>query len=361
MPTTFSCACGELLQFPDTPGGREVFCARCNKNVPIPLIAAFSPGAEKTESAPAPALESKLSETPPLCELIRDENGVEFWKLTCFCGKRVRTPSNANQPYGRCPKCGRRMKMPGYLLSKPKMLVTAEPGKGPVAAPSKPSALISELVVATSDPSSQTTAIAPVASAPKDETGGDIIVHEMALEADDDETVAAANLPANVQRINLTAAVTAADRLRPQRNDSSTGRISAWPLAGKVPRALAAFIDVTFATTLAGTVVVLALVGILPPILLTKELVVIILLLAGVLNDGLIHALCGGSIGKKLVLIVTRTASGARLSAPRAFARAFLKWLVFPGWIIGAIDPHERTLHDLICGTLVLKGRAKYR
>jgi len=347
MPATFTCVCGELLAVPDA--SQEVFCARCNKNVPVPASA-------------APATPAKTSETPPLCELVRDEQGREFWKLTCFCGKRVRTPSNASQPYGRCPKCGRRMKMPGYLLSKPKVLVSAQPGTGPVSAPSKLNSLISELVAAKSDPGNQTTAIAPVV--PKDDTGGDIIVHEVALMEDDDETVSASSggaAAADLQHVNLTAALTAADRLRPQRNSPAVGRISAWPLAGKLPRALAAFIDVTFATTLAGIVVILALVDILPPILLTKELVVILVILSGVLNDGLVHFFWGGSIGKMLVLIVTRTAAGARPSGPSIMARALLKWLIVPGWVIGAIDPHQRTLHDLICGTLVLKGRAKYR
>jgi hypothetical protein len=341
MAATFTCVCGEMLAMPGA--GQEVFCARCNKNVAVPA------------SAPA-----KPSETPPLCELVRDEQGKEFWKLTCFCGKRVRTPANASQPYGRCPKCGCRMKMPGYLLSKPKVLVSAQPGTGPVSAPSKHSSIISELVAAKSDPSSQTTAFAPAVPA-KSDTGGDIIVHEVALMEDDDETAAQAAVPADLQHVNLTAALTAADRLRPQRNNPAMGRISAWPLAGMLTRVLAGFIDVTFATTLAGIVVVLALQEILPPILLTKELVVILVMLAGILNDGLVHFFWGGSIGKMLVLIVTRTAAGARPGAPLIMARAVLKWLIVPGWIIGAIDPHQRTLHDLICGTLVLKGRAKYR
>ena len=39
--------------------------------------------------------------------------------------------------------------------------------------------------------------------------------------------------------------------------------------------------------------------------------------------------------------------------------RALAKWLLLPGWILAAMDTQERTLHDLLCGTLVLQGRRR--
>lgn len=363
MPIAFSCTCGHTVEIADPAHNTEAFCSRCNTMVPIPTAK------KPAESAP------RIPETPPHCEMVRDASGKEYWRLTCFCGKRVRSPASIDQPYGRCPKCERRLKLPGYLMSKKAFLISASPGKGPLAAPSKspdflaPDPLaaakgpirISELFENRTTEDEHTTPIAPLRAlagfpmdiAPTSTTGDSIPT----LAEDENDSHYAV-----VQHVSRTTANTAADRLRPHRADTageSYGRISAWPLAGKASRALAAFIDLTLALLLCGVVVVLAREEVLPSFMLSIQALIGVLLFAGAANEALFHLLLGGSLGKKLVVIVSRTVAGNRLGTGRTLLRALLKWLLLPGWILGAVDPNERTLHDLLCGTLVLKGRPK--
>lgn len=375
---TFSCSCGEALHAPET-AGREVLCTKCGKSVPVPVEHLPPPKDESGESVlEAGSAVGRSGETPPHCELVRDPDGKEHWKLTCYCGKRVRSPASIDQPYGRCPKCGRRMKLPGYLLSKKAFLISSHPGQGPVSAPSKPPSApppedrparegpirISELFENREREDELVTPLAPIrASAVRSEvenrTAAGRYDDTIPILPSDDGDSFRAHAAGN--RVGYAAATIAADRLRPQHAGSGAGRISAWPLAGKFSRALAAFIDLTLTTAIVGILVILASQEVLPPFFLKPEVVVALLLAAGCVNDGLVHLVWGGSLGKKLVVIVTRTTHGRDLGAVHILVRAALKWMLFPGWIIGAIDPNERTLHDLLCGTLVLKGRAKHR
>lgn len=328
---------------------------------------------------PAADINASRSETPPHCELVRDPDGKEYWKLTCYCGKRVRSPASIDQPFGRCPKCGRRMKLPGYLLSKKAFLISSHPGTGPVSAPSKPQTPFTGLATADLKPLKDppiriselfenreredelVTPLAPIRAATvqsevDNRTAAGRYDETIPLLSSDEDSSRAVSLG---NRVSYAAAAIAADRLRPQHAGSSAGRISAWPLAGKGARTLAAFIDMTLTTAVVGLVVVLASQEILPAFFLKPEVVAALMLLAGCVNDGLVHLVWGGSLGKKLVLIVTRTTMGSNLGAAHVLVRAALKWMLVPGWIIGLVDPNERTLHDLLCGTLVLKGRAK--
>ncbi|HYG76799.1 MAG TPA: RDD family protein [Planctomycetota bacterium] len=362
MPIAFTCSCGSKHEVADTEAGGETYCPGCKKFISVPR-------AESSAVKPASDAARAKAEIPPHCEMVRAADGKEYWKLTCFCGKRVRSPASIDQPVGRCPKCGRRMKLPGYLMSKKAFLISASPGQGPLAAPSKETAppesaakgpiRISELFENRAE--EHTTPIAPIralsgfpADVPPFPSSDDTIP---LLSEDENEAGEAV-----VHRVSRTAAATAADRLRPQRAEDEGdgyGRISAWPLAGKASRALAAFIDLTLALIVCGIVVVLAREDVLPAFFLSVQALLAVLMLAGCANEALVHLLLGDSPGKKLVVIVTRTVHGARLGAGRILLRALLKWMLLPGWVLGAIDPNERCLHDLICGTLVLKGRAK--
>jgi len=401
MAITFTCSCGEKLQVPDGSAGRKAFCLRCRRSVPVPGDSASRPAEPLTPASPARGegeqRQSLGTETPLLsravpaaaaeaqaplsstndgnrattadgghgeatasrkeaesgqCVLVRDPDGKQFWKLTCACGKHIRTPAAVDQPYGKCPKCGQMLKMPGYLLSKGPVLVSARPGEGPVAAPSQRNKLVADALLAGGEGAAKSEAPAEKSTSKKKD--------------DETETV---TTPAVVvsERISRESSLRTADLLRPHHtaaageSEDVGDRISAWPLAGKATRTLAAFIDVTFATLLAGTVMILASKHLLPAIFRRWEMVFILLVLAGVLNDGILHALWGGSIGKRLVVIVVKTAGGRQLGVARTILRALLKWLLIPGWVIGLVDPNERTLHDLLCNTLVLKGRAKHR
>ncbi|MGD0091693.1 MAG: RDD family protein [Planctomycetota bacterium] len=298
VPTTFTCSCGAKLEVPSGTQARTILCPKCQRNVPIP---------EAKDEAQ--------------CVPVRGEDGKDYWRLVCSCGKHVRTPAAVGQPYGRCPKCGQMLKMPGFLLAQ------KQAGAAAVNV-----ALEAEL-----KPSQDGT-----------------------------ETVAAGVAPVE-EPLTRDAAFIAAERLRPVHagggapSAGAESRISAWPLAGKLARALAAFIDLTLAVALTGVVFVLARKQVLPELLLRKELVFPLLVAAGVLNDGFIHMLSGASIGKRLVVLTTRTANGAEMGLARTFLRGLLKWLLIPGWLLALVDPSERTLHDLLCNTLVLKGRAKHK
>lgn len=361
MPITFKCSCGETLQVPEGAAGRKAFCLRCRKSVPIPegpeAEAAGATNREvratdagKESEAAAAGREAGGGAGAGQCVLVRGENGKDYWKLTCACGKHVRTPAAIDQPYGRCPRCGGLLKLPGYLASRGPVLVSAKPGEGPVGAPSQMEKVVGDVE----------------AAAPTGAGGaGRAVGLPPARKEDETETVAAKVDPAGL-RISREAAATAADRLRrthvvASEKAETAGRISAWPLAGRFARCLAAFVDLTFATSLTGLIVVLAGRRILPEVFLRKEMVVVVVVLAGVLNDGVIHAVCGGSIGKKLVVLVTQTAAGLELGVARALLRGLLKWLLIPGWVVGLVDPSERTLHDLLCNTFVLKGRSRPR
>jgi uncharacterized RDD family membrane protein YckC len=272
------------------------------------------------------------------CVPVRGEDGKDYWRLICECGKHVRTPAAVVQPYGRCPKCGRMLKMPGFLLSQKQAGAASRPAE---AAPS-------------------------LQGGKGAGAGGGVLQAEPKPSEDETQPVnsGAALLE---ERVGRDAAVVAADRLRPAHaggnasGEAADSRISAWPLAGRHARTLAAFIDLTVAVALTGVVVVLAKKQVLPDLLLRRELVVVVLVAAGVLNDGFIHMLSGASLGKRLVVLTTRTANGAEMGLARTFLRGLLKWLLVPGWVIGLVDPSERTLHDLLCNTLVLKGRPKHK
>ncbi|MCY3020337.1 MAG: RDD family protein [Planctomycetota bacterium] len=385
MSITFTCSCGEKIQVPSGAAGRKAFCLRCRKSVPIPdgarteggeaAAAASSTNIENRATAPRAGAETPAGTPPPPAEkpadkaaekeeappgaghggqyeLVHEADGKQYWKLTCVCGKHVRSPAAVDQPYGRCPKCGRLLKMPGYVVSRGAVLISARPGEGPVSAPSRKH-----------KDGEETADLPRVVQA--GESGAVAVLVERTGPRDESETVTA---PAVVEppRFSHEAVATAADRLRPQHTTSAkesdvAGRVSAWPLAGKAERLLAAFIDVTFAMAIAGVLVVLGRRGVLPPILLVKEMVVVILVAAGVLNDGLVQLVWGGSLGKKLVVLVVQTAGGREPGGWRIMLRGLLKWLLIPGWIIGAVDPSQRTLHDLLCNTLVLKGRHRHK
>jgi len=319
VPITFMCSCGEKLQVPAESAGRMAFCLKCRRSVPIP-------GAQPAPEA-AGSHVAQIGGDAVECLLVRGEDGKDYWKVVCSCGKHVRTLVAAGRSHGRCPKCGQSLMMP----SSPQPQKTVETPGQPAPAGGK---------------------AAPAVPAKS--------------EQDESETMALGAALAG-ERVNREAANVAADRLRP--SHASTGgagaeaqsRVSAWPLAGSGARLLAAFVDLTIAVMLAAIVAILASKQVLPPIFHNKEMVLIVLVLALLLNDGLIHMLLGASIGKRLVVITTRVASGKEMGKARTWLRALLKWMLVPGWLIGLVDPSGRTLHDLLCNTLVLRGRAKAR
>lgn len=336
MANTFDCSCGERLVIPPAYTGCKLFCLRCRRAIPIPGRAepARAPESAKIRAAPAvaPSGQDKHATTeiatPVASEQISATDGSQFWKLTCPCGKRLLAPANTPQPYGHCPKCGRHLPLPGFHPGNP-----ADPAALPLASHSAPDGT-------------------------QKDSGGKL--------RDDHATTVIAAARVQEHSINLTAASTAAARLRPsrvlpaERARTSSGRISAWPLAGRVRRLLAAFIDFSFAAALAATAVALAgrhVRELFTPVQLLCGTLLLLLLF----NDTVVHLLLGGSLGKHLVMLAIRTEAGAACGFFRLLARTALKWLFIPGWLIGALDPAQRAAHDLLAGTLVLKGRPRHK
>jgi hypothetical protein len=322
---------------------------------PSAMAAAVSPVLTAAPGAPQPPVRaaSGTHDQAPHYELVAEFDGREYWKVTCFCGKRLLTPTKSENAYGRCPKCKRRIRLPGYdaLLKTLDITLAPPPGASGSAA------------------AGSGTAPAPATISARTRSGtftkGDLDkALNMVLAQDEIVTEVALLLPEVPKKQD--ASFTAAERLRPQRSESiaeragsGSGHIAAWPLAGVVRRMLAGFIDLTFALSTTALIVMLALRGAVSPFFTRVDVVLLVLLCAGVFNDGVIHLLLGGSLGKKLVVVVVRTFAGTGMEPSRTLLRALFKWLLIPGWIIGAVDPAQRTLHDILCGTLVLKGRVK--
>jgi uncharacterized RDD family membrane protein YckC len=358
MSSRLVCHCGAQLETPASQGGASgVVCARCGRTV------------RADEAAPSAGSDGGADSTVRLgdssrCELIRDTEGREWWKMACVCGKRVRSPARATQAYGKCPRCSRRLKLPGFLLTQKPVLLSASPGEAPVGAPARKKA---EPPSPKNPPQQKSPqqgwSDADIGFDDKSETRSAIMLRDDGIPIlvdDETETVATEVVLVDVQ-INQAAFQHIATRLRPSQagGEETLGRISAWPLAGFARRALAAFIDFTLATLLAGVILALASFDVLPRVFLRVEVLFVLLVLAGWLNDGILQLLLGETVGKRLVLVVTRTLDGAELPLQLLLLRAFLKWLIVPGWLIALADPNQRALHDLICGTLVLKGRAR--
>lgn len=334
----FSCMCGAVIQVSELYAGQKAVCSKCNVSVLIPNPVGSPPAGtvkvtsksgdvprEGTGSAGDDQGNLSLGTETSYCEWVKNKDGNEYWKIICLCGKRVLSPLHTDKRFGRCPKCGGRLPLPGYISSK------STPSTG---SNDKSMDLVFPEILEVVDEQIETNLLIPI---PSD------------------------------GRFNLNAALTAANRLRPHRPEASwatrsspSSRVTAWPLGGKGRRAIAGFIDFTVATSVAAVVIVLASQEVLPDLFLQGDVLLGVVAVAGIFNDGVIHLMFGNSIGKKLVVLVVQHKSGTPMDPVRILVRAVVKWLFVPGWIIGAIDPAERTLHDIFCGTLVVKGRVKH-
>ncbi|GMV83431.1 MAG: hypothetical protein AMXMBFR7_46150 [Planctomycetota bacterium] len=361
---------------------------------------------------------------PTRVDRVTSSDGTERWKLTCLCGKRIHVPFRPQHPIGRCPKCGRRLRLPGFkgpssdkAAHKPAaVLAETEPlvrtsevaeaakrlaeterrvdpaattvkrdgppphaastvrkdGPPPRASTQELEARLNQVPEAAeihkgSISSTQDIGkgLAPVAVSEAAEV-------ERAVDESEDEVGTIVMEPGEQealtaqlrqeQRTGREAALRTADMLRKNKGAAESGtnfgRISAWPLAGRLPRVLAGFIDLTLNMLITGIVVALGSLGLLPAGVLHPVVLLLIFFLTGLFNDAILQ-LTGGSLGKRLVVLTVRARGGQVPNLPMTLLRGALKWLLMPGWIVGVFDPAERTLHDLVCGTLVLKGRTR--
>ncbi len=136
----------------------------------------------------------------------------------------------------------------------------------------------------------------------------------------------------------------------------ATGLVSAWPAAEKLPRALAAFIDGTYAVTLFASLLLVS--PYLPSHFSSATFRVAFALITMWLNEGVLQWLANGSIGKKLCVISLREDGGEPLRVENALLRPFLKWVLLPAWPMALYAENGLVLHDRVLGTVVLKGRS---
>jgi uncharacterized RDD family membrane protein YckC len=93
----------------------------------------------------------------------------------------------------------------------------------------------------------------------------------------------------------------------------------------------------------------------------TAEKVGIVLtLIAAVLDLGVLAGLTGGSIGKWTTGLRLETLGGRTPGIPRALVRHFVGYplSLMPfglGFLMAIVTPTGRALHDLICGTVVVR------
>ena len=342
---------------PDSVPLKERIKAELQSKAKMQAVAAAPPSStaetvrkpSSTTGPMAPPRNGKTGEhtidiqAPVKTELVRAADGREQWKLTCACGKRVLSPLKSTQPYGRCPKCGQRLPLPGYdipRVSADNILQGGKPQVTRVSAVNVPPPLTVKRI-------------------------GEPLPASVADVREDRTTTFAAAAPRQTDsNPSFDASVKAADRLRPSRGTmealprSVSGRISAWPLAGVMRRLLAEFIDITIALATAGAVLAWHMNeqgGESDPISLLLSTMLLVLWF----NDGIIPLIWSGSVGKLLIVTVVHTEDGAPPGILRTMVRATLKWALIPGWLIGAFDAQQRTLHDLLCGTTVLKSRRR--
>jgi len=412
MALSFSCKCGERLSVDEQSRGRKVFCPKCRTAVEVPLDAPSDAPAPKAAApgTPKDEFDGEIFE-PRHVDRGTSRHGEECWKLTCPCGKRIHSPIKSEIASGRCPKCGRRLRLPGFRPSHKQVQAAPEKAAAPApalelalaAAPNAPSAPTTPMPgPAVKDPSpAKLEAAALPAPAVR---GSRIVPKEQAsphdtivLDADEaaglrledkpttpempgftgPATAAAPEHPKSDDEIGTivlepdeapsparkemsvgrNSALTTADKLRAHHvTDTASGIVSAWPLAGKLPRILAGFVDLTFATVASGLLVGLAALKILPESFLNPLVAIAAFVAAGLVNDCILQV-SGGGLGKRLVVLALRSRRGNEVPWTTCMLRGLVKWLILPGWLMAFFDPAERSLHDIICGTLVLKGR----
>jgi len=261
------------------------------------------------------------AEDAPHAERTRGADGLEYWKLTCFCGKTLLAPIDGQHKQGKCPQCGKRLLFP----LREKHITT-----GPL----------------------------PIIPARREEPKR-IVERVPAREPRDRAAHASKRLrPESSTRIKLgqTAAEGAAERLRPKHDKpatgSGTGLVSAWPPADHLRRILAAFIDLTVVAL--GVAALIAIVPVIPsPMFLT-----VFALVFHEANDGLLQLVIKGSLGRKLALITLLDSDGQPPSSAKVLARPLLKILCLHGCILIFFDDQRRAMHDFLLGTRMLKGRA---
>lgn len=273
-----------------------------------------TPATPVTPATPAPPAAA------PRAERVRGADGKPYWKLTCFCKKVLLAPADTARVQGRCPKCGKDL-----LFPTERQITT---GPLPVIPANKPQRLRKQKRPLVRKP-------APDKNSARDRDS-------------------------SKDRINPghSASDNAADKLRPKSvrmHRASTGLVTAWPAAERGPRLLAGFIDVTIVIALLAGLLMAT--PYLPARFTSGTFRVAFTILMLWLNEGVLQWHWGGSVGKKLCHIILRERGGESLQPENALLRPFVKWVLFPTWVMLLLNPANGALHDRVLNIVALKGR----
>jgi uncharacterized RDD family membrane protein YckC len=285
-----------------------------------------TPARPDASPSASPGVEKEKPIAPAHVQEVKTPDGKTTYKLTCVCGKRMLIPPGVKRRTGRCPKCNKLIRLPRTEASAPRGVEEAIERKADIPKGSKAGGSLEPVLSPSRPPEHQ-----------KQGNGG---------------------------YTNRDAAMAAAERLRSrasERMQASAGGavVEAWPRADLTLRGLAVFIDITAVMLAIGIVLLLATQKILPEWMTRMSATLALFAALTILNDAGLQLLFGGSLGKRLVILTLLASDGRPPAAPKVLLRAVLKWVLLPGWILFFFDPDRRAVHDVICGTLVLKGRKR--
>ncbi|HOX07978.1 MAG TPA: RDD family protein [Planctomycetota bacterium] len=410
MTISLKCSCGNALNLPDDSAGRDAWCPSCRKKVPVPAqpggldplpsaapdrreASEFRPGAlaqlldtgsgagrkpePPSQSPSSSPQESKPAAAPPpgptpgqsgakpaaapVIEIFPDKV-----KFHCECGQKVSVKLPAPNTAGKCPKCGRSLRvprMPGAQgAAAPAASDKDEASRERSAARErincdKCGRRIEDLSAAFCPRcgfplSKQPPAWCP--GAPAAAQARPAAAPENVTPRQPTPQVPASAMPPSTevrQRNAREAAEAAAELLRPAAARTESGPTA--PEAGLVRRLAAFVIDAAVAA--AAGLLALKLApsdgGELP-----WKMAVIGLAAMLVINEVLFAATAGGRSLGLLVCGAGVFRSSGQPAGPVVLLARLLAWAVLMiGSPLALFDARRRTLHDLVCGTVVLQ------
>ena len=429
MPITFKCSCGRELTVPDDSAGREAFCPACRKKVPVPAgglgpASAAAPESREASEFHPGALASLLGAEEPPAELLKPSPGAEppaappppppapqapaaapaapadkapaakagppgakfasadtqavpppgvevfadKIKFHCECGQKVSVKLPAPQSAGKCPRCGRALRVPDLPGAPPRK--DRRPVKDSAHCP-KCGRRIEDLTAVFcprcgfpldlrppgAPPGGDRPKAAP--GAPAGPAGPAPKTQDAPAAAPDIRVLpkdapvpqpppAAADAALDLRKRSARqAAEAAADLLRPA--DARGEPAPAGAPAG-LGRRLAAFL---LDCLVAGAVALVAMkIGERAGLERAWPTALVGLGIFLVSNEVLFAALAGGrSLGMVIAGVAVVGAGGAPATALLLAARLLAWLLLFIGAPLAIFDGQRRTLHDLVCGT----------
>ena len=403
MTVEFKCSCGRELSVPDDSAGQEAFCPGCRKKVPVPAagggkldadvgqkdgreISEFRPGAlanilgEETASPPAspapvaPAEKDKKVEEPnpapaapekkPAAEVPVKEvkespaetqdvppPGVEVFpdkiKWHCECGQKVSAKIPAPRVIGKCPRCGRNLKVPEV----PAAPAAPEKKPAPPGESKPPARSLGNCPKCNRRIEAEGAAFCPRCGFPLALEGPQKPEPSSAAESKDETKE---DTTAVRSRSARQAAEMVADHLRPISEALPAASPGGIP-AGPARRLAALGLD---AVAAAGVALAAARIGESVAVGGGTAAGLVGLVGVALLNWVVVaSASAGRSLGMVAAGMGVVDSAGRPAGIVRLFARLVVSLPLLPFSFMAFFDAQNRTLHDRICGTTVRRPR----